>query len=198
MHTSLLDAAYDAIEHGDCAHAVTLIEELEFRGGAPKELGDVWWRLARLFDERELPADLIEANLRAWIWDQQVERPEWALSLEECQVIVDDALARLPSRARDLLSRLPIILDAAPTREMVSQGVDPRLLGLFQGVPYPHKSVLDASPEAPDSIIIFLLNLENASETQGEFVHELKKTVWHETAHAFGLNEDEVYALGLG
>ena len=111
---------------------------------------------------------------------------------------MQEALARLPKRAREILESVPIILEAAPTLEMVEFGAEPRLLGLFQGVAYPHKSVLDASPEAPDSIIIYLLNLENASASQEEFIHELKKTVWHETAHAFGLDEDEVHALGLG
>ena len=71
-------------------------------------------------------------------------------------------------------------------------------MGLFQGVPFPEKSVLDASPAAPDQISIFVENLENSCPDVEAFIEELQKTVWHETAHAFGLDEDEVDALGLG
>jgi len=198
MDFSLLDAAYDAIEHRDAAGARSLIIDFELRGASAADLGDLWWHLAQLFDALESLEDAVLSRLKAWDWDRQIERPGWSLSTDECQRIVDAALTRLPARAQEILASFPIILDAAPTREMVQQGMDPRLLGFFQGVAHPHKSVLDASPLGPDTIVIYLLNLENACVTQEEFIHELKKTVWHETAHAFGLDEDEVHALGLG
>ena len=73
-----------------------------------------------------------------------------------------------------------------------------RLLGVFEGVPLPHRSNLDPSPTQPSRLRIFLRNLENSCTSAAHYTHELRITVWHETAHYFGLEEDEVAALGLG
>ena len=79
----------------------------------------------------------MEANLaagrRAGGDDDAVAR------LEESEVlaIVEQALGELPERARALLVDVPIIIADLPAEADVEAGLDPRMLGLFNGTAYP-------------------------------------------------------------
>lgn len=163
-----------------------------------EDLSELWWMLGRLAAELlnlELSA---HARIQSRRIEVELPRPEWALPHAESEGLVRAALERLPARARELLAEIPLILEDFPTEEDLHHGMELRLLGVFEGVPLPHRSSLDPSPTQPSRLRIFLRNLENFCADAEHYTHELQITVWHETAHYFGLEEDEVSALGLG
>ena len=78
---------------------------------------------------------------------------------------------------------------------MVADGVDPRILGLFHGVPMPDESTL--GPGATGTIHLFARNIEAVSDDEAELREQIRVTVLHETAHYFGFDEEALRSLGL-
>ena len=68
------------------------------------------------------------------------------------------------------------------------------LLGLFQGTPMPEDGAL--APTVTN-ILLFRGNLQRACVDAEHLNEEIRITVLHETAHYFGLDEDDLVALGL-
>lgn len=113
---------------------------------------------------------------------------------DEVERIASEALAELPEEIRRHLERVPILIDDAPSEDLIADGLDPRLLGLFQGTPMPEDGAL--APTVTN-ILLFKRNLERSAEDIEHLAEEIRITVLHETAHYFGLDEDDLVALGL-
>jgi predicted Zn-dependent protease with MMP-like domain len=138
------------------------------------------------------------ALITAW---QEVRRldaaaPPGALQISEDEVerIALATLAELPAKIREHLERVPILIEDLPSEDLVADGVDPRLLGLFQGTPMPDDGALAPSVT---NILLFRRNLERMATDHDHLAEEIRITVLHETAHYFGLDEDDLEALGL-
>jgi predicted Zn-dependent protease with MMP-like domain len=71
---------------------------------------------------------------------------------------------------------------------------DPDLLGLYHGVPLPERGDMAGMP--PDTISIYRVPLEESFPDPGELQEEIRVTVLHELGHYFGLDEDQIAALG--
>ena len=71
----------------------------------------------------------------------------------------------------------------------------PDLLGLYQGRPLTSRSVWDGFT-MPDKITIFQGPHERMSRTRAELEQMVYETVWHEIAHYFGMDEEEIEDLG--
>ena len=125
------------------------------------------------------------------------EAHELSIAEDEMNALVQKVLSELPPRARELLENVPILVEDAPSEELVKEGVDPRLLGLFAGSPLPEKSHLGGSPSQPDAIWIFVRNLERTCTDDEDLRDEIRVTILHETAHYFGLEESDLAAIGL-
>ncbi|MCG8421771.1 MAG: metallopeptidase family protein [Proteobacteria bacterium] len=139
----------------------------------------------------------------AWLRTRELDMtasPEpWHLSLDEFEEVAAHALAELPDDARKHLSNVPIFCTDAPSVEQVQSGLDPRLFGLFSGVPLPHKShIVDGYQPHIDSIYLFQRNLERAAGSRERLLEEIRITVLHETAHFFGLEDADLESIGLG
>jgi predicted Zn-dependent protease with MMP-like domain len=120
--------------------------------------------------------------------------PELTISDDELEQIALAALAELPERIRGHLERVPILIDDVPSEPLVAEGFDPRALGLFEGTPMPEEG--SAIPQVTH-ILLFKRNLEHAARDREHLAEEIRITVLHETAHFFGLDEDDLEALGL-
>jgi len=147
---------------------------------------------------RSLDGDF-EAATQAWLrvmaMDLAAPRPEWALSADEFEAIIEDALAELPRVIRERLVNVPIIAEEYPSRELIEDGVDPRLLGLFAGTPMPFAAEANATL---DQVLIFQRNIERIAGDRDTAELEVRITLIHETGHFFGLEDDDLDALGLG
>jgi predicted Zn-dependent protease with MMP-like domain/Flp pilus assembly protein TadD len=168
----------------DAHHGQGMVHEA--RGD--KERAVLAWLRTRELDLAAL-AELDEDELAA----------PWHLSEDEFAEVAERALAELPENARAYLENVPILIDQVPSEDLVREGTDPRLLGLFLGVPMPEKSHMDGSSQAGlDAVFLFQRNLERASRSREHLHEEIRITVLHETAHFFGLEEDDLHEIGLG
>jgi predicted Zn-dependent protease with MMP-like domain len=126
--------------------------------------------------------------------DLAAEPGPLVISEDDVEQIALQTLAELPAQIREKLERVPILIDDVPSEALVDDGVDPRLLGLFQGTPMPEDGAL--APTVTN-ILLFRSNLQRACVDADHLAEEIRITVLHETAHYFGLDEDDLEALGL-
>lgn len=115
-------------------------------------------------------------------------------------------LAELPETVHKLLEEVPLVVEDYPSRKVLDDlELEYRddLCGLYQGVPLIHRSV-DAHPNLSDTITIFREGIvsESRNERGAVSIKELRKqiriTILHELGHHFGMDEDELEALGYG
>jgi len=109
--------------------------------------------------------------------------------------VAEELLSKLPEKIAGKLGNVPILVEDRPFRDLVVEGFDPRSLGLFEGVPFPYE--VSAGP-ALNRILLFRANIEAFAFSERDAVEQVRITLLHEIAHFFGMNEDEVAALGLG
>jgi predicted Zn-dependent protease with MMP-like domain len=124
------------------------------------------------------------------------EAADGALSEDEVESVAEAALAELPPKARVLLENIPIIIADLPSRDDVATGLDPRLVGLFLGTPYPEVSAVGGTPQLTQ-ILLFRNNLQRVTTDPDELRDEIRTTLLHETGHFFGMSEEDLAAVGL-
>lgn len=109
---------------------------------------------------------------------------------------VERTLADLPSDFAERLGPVTILVEPRPTRTMVEEGLDPRLLGLFDGATAAELALGDGPPVATQ-IYVFSHNLAATFEDEPSLREEVTITVLHEVGHFFGLEEEDMERLGL-
>lgn len=102
----------------------------------------------------------------------------------------------LPADLRPHADALPVSYEPAPSDELVDDGLDADLLGLFvgDGLDVPES---ERGPQPPQ-IILFIENLWSFADADEEtFRDEVHVTYIHEFGHYLGLDEEELEARGL-
>ncbi len=113
--------------------------------------------------------------------------------------IVEEVLQTLPPEFQRALQNVHIVVEDEPTPEqLASVGLGPgdALFGLYEGTPLPERGL--EPPLLPDRITVFMRPLLEACETEDELREEIRRTVLHELAHYFGIDEDRLEELGYG
>ena len=111
------------------------------------------------------------------------------MSRERFEELVAEALDGLPE-------------ELGRAMENVSVAVDPyappgRLFGLYEGIPLTRRGV-GYSAVLPDRITIFMRSICASSRTEAEVTAAVRKTVIHEVAHHFGIDDGRLGELGWG
>jgi predicted Zn-dependent protease with MMP-like domain len=136
---------------------------------------------------------------REWIRVLQLDavapRPE-LLTAEEFESVAAAALDELPQELLDELNGVAVMIEDRPSPQMVADGLDPRLLGVYHGVPLNQRSASFGAPFA-DTIHLFSANLERVCPTREILERQIRVTVLHETAHFFGYSEIQLRSMGL-
>jgi predicted Zn-dependent protease with MMP-like domain len=121
-----------------------------------------------------------------------------APSLEELEVLAEDAFRRLPQEFRALCEGLVIRVEDFPTDEVLDHlGAQTEfdLLGLFQGVGLPFRSE-SASAQMPNMIWLYRRPIldywAEHDETLGAIVTHV---LVHEIGHHFGMSDDDMEGL---
>ncbi|MDX2087552.1 MAG: metallopeptidase family protein [Kofleriaceae bacterium] len=150
--------------------------------------------LGRAYEVVDDRAKMIEAWLAVRTHDAKAPAGELTVTDDDVERIAVATLEELPENIREKLKAVPILIDDLPSEDIVKDGWDPRILGLFQGTPMPD----DASAlPAVTNIQLFRKNLERSAVDEEHLAAEIRITVLHETAHYFGLDEDDLVQLGL-
>ena len=119
-----------------------------------------------------------------------------AQMMEQARAVVERAQKRLPVEIRGLARAVPVCYLDQPSREILDEGWEPDILGLFVGHPH-HGEFMDAQP-LPPQILLFLGNIWDYAEEDLEiFRDEVRLTYLHELGHYLGWDEDEIAQRGL-
>lgn len=109
---------------------------------------------------------------------------------------VEAARRELPPEVREAAKSVPVLFEAAPGEDVLAEGFEPDLLGLFSGSPLGTEFSGEV-PEAP-RIILYTANLwDHAGGDPGAYRAEARLTYLHELGHFLGWDEDQVSARGL-
>lgn len=186
-----LDLANLAIEAEDPAAAKRWIESAQ---RDPELAADALHALGRLHESTGDRAAMIAAWQQVRALDAAAPRPDVTTTEDELAQIAAETLEHLPEKIRIQLERVPVLIEDLPSEELVADGVDPRLLGLFQGTPMAEDGALAPSVT---NIHLFQRNLERIAEDEDHLADEVRITVIHETAHYFGMDDDDLAAIDL-
>lgn len=109
---------------------------------------------------------------------------------------VGAAQRRLPPEIRALARGVPVHYESAPAADLLADGFEPDILGLFTG--NPHGTEYSRSDPAPPQILLYLDSLwEFSGEDEDVYRDEVRVTYLHELGHYLGWGEDELTARGL-
>ena len=122
--------------------------------------------------------------------------------------IVEEQVAALPYTIQLLLQETPLLVEDHPSAELLAElGIEAdrssELCGVFSGLGLSERSVEDSMVE-PETITIFregLYALVDSRSDSGQsrdelLAHEIRVTILHEVGHHFGLDENDLDALG--
>jgi predicted Zn-dependent protease with MMP-like domain len=114
---------------------------------------------------------------------------------EEFEDAVWDSLSRLPQWVRDALDNIELLVEEEAGADLDPDGEG--LLGLYVGVPLPERGV-DYAGELPDLVYLFRRPHLELGLDQDGLRQEIAKTLIHEIAHYFGIDDDHLDEIGWG
>jgi len=114
--------------------------------------------------------------------------------------IASDAVAAtqraLPPDIRKAARAVPVRFEPVPTADVLADGTEPDILGLFVGSPL--GSEISGGDPSPARIHLYTANIWDYAEEDVEaYRDEVRLTYLHELGHYLGWDEDEVAARGL-
>jgi predicted Zn-dependent protease with MMP-like domain len=115
---------------------------------------------------------------------------------EQFQELIDKALTQLPGEHVTAIKNIAILYEDVPTdaqRQTLALRNDQTLLGLYEGVPLTSRQ--GGTHIYPDRITLFKGPMQWQSNTLEDLLEEIKHTLWHEIAHYYGLNHDQIRGL---
>ena len=105
----------------------------------------------------------------------------------EFEDMVATALDSLPEDLGRLMRNVAVTVEHGPGR--------PGLLGLYQGIPLTSRTTQYAGV-LPDRITIYRRAICAICATEAEVVEQVRRTVIHEVAHHFGIDDARLTELG--
>jgi predicted Zn-dependent protease with MMP-like domain len=110
------------------------------------------------------------------------------------EALVADALRRIPTRFRQAMQNLAIVVEDEPSPALLMEMdiVSPdTLFGLYQGIPLTERR-WDYGNALPDRIVIFQRPHEREARNEEDLIISIGETLIHEIGHYFGLSEREI------
>ncbi len=118
------------------------------------------------------------------------------LTDEQFDTLISRAMDELPQEYIKGLNNVAIVMADNPTPEQVQkmklQGK--LLLGLYEGVPLTHRGN-GWSGMLPDKITLFKHQILMIVHDERSLFEQIKRTLWHEIAHYYGLDHDRMHEL---
>ncbi len=118
------------------------------------------------------------------------------VSDEVFEQLVDEAIASLPRDHVRAVENVAFVYADEPTPEQRVQlqlRHDQTLFGLYEGVPLARRN--GVTSYGPDKITIFKGPISSSVETLDALREQIRHTVWHEVAHYFGLDHEQISSL---
>ena len=115
---------------------------------------------------------------------------------EQFERVVDEAMASLPPAFAQRVENLAVVVrPEATSADLQEAGLEAgeELFGLYVGVPLTDRA--DYHMVLPDRILIFQGPHERHFHAD-ELLDEIQRTVIHEVAHYFGIDDERLHELG--
>jgi predicted Zn-dependent protease with MMP-like domain len=131
---------------------------------------------------------------------QVIQEGPHLVARQRFEELVQEALDSIPDELWDSISNLEVTVEEAPTRRQLEHlGLRPghTLLGLYEGVPLT-KRTHHYGLVPPDKITIFRRPILRACPPGDEDAirAQVRRTVLHEVAHHFGIDDDRLHEIG--
>lgn len=111
--------------------------------------------------------------------------------------MITKAMDELPQSYIKGLDNVVIVFEDEPTSEQRRRQrlhAWQTLFGLYEGIPKTRRGS-GYNLVLPDKITLFKQPLEQASATIQELQEHIKRTLWHEIAHYYGLDHDRIHEI---
>ncbi|MBI3967724.1 MAG: metallopeptidase family protein [Chloroflexi bacterium] len=125
-------------------------------------------------------------------------RSNGELSRARFEQIVARALDTLPPEIQSQMQNVEVVVAERPTAaELREAGLGPNesMYGFYRGVPLTDRTS-SYGFALPDKISIYRQTLLEDFRTDRELLREIRRTVVHEIAHHFGIDDDRLTELG--
>ena len=122
------------------------------------------------------------------------------ISDQEFNVLISRAMDELPEAYIKGLDNVVIVYANDPDehqREKAHLHEHSLLLGLYEGIPLTQRGA-GYSFVLPDKITLFKNPLLAVVRTPEQLFEQIKRTLWHEIAHFYGLDHDRIHHLENG
>ena len=119
------------------------------------------------------------------------------LSDQQFDTLISKAMDELPQEYITGLDNVAIVYADEPTEEQkIKMKLDAHhlLLGLYEGIPLTHRGN-GYSFVLPDKITLFKRPILAVVTNEAELFEQIKRTLWHEIAHYYGLDHDRMDRL---
>ena len=118
------------------------------------------------------------------------------LTDKELDALITRAMDELPQSYIKGLDNVAIVMADDPTDEQrIKMKLEGRLLlGLYEGIPL-IKRGNGFSGMLPDKITLFKNQILRVVHDDASLLEQIKRTLWHEIAHYYGLNHDHIVFL---
>lgn len=113
---------------------------------------------------------------------------------DEFDDLITKAMNELPQKYIKGLQNVAIVMADEPTPEQIQKmkiGNYQILLGLYEGIPLTDRGS-NYNLVLPDKITLFKNSLLAVSNNENALFEQIKRTLWHEIAHYYGLNHDRI------
>lgn len=120
------------------------------------------------------------------------------LSDEQFEEIVAEGIDALPEKYLKRLQNVAFVTADYPTdaqRLQMKLRDYETLYGLYEGIPQISRGA-GYTMVLPDKITIFKMPMTQDSQDIEQLKEKVRKTVWHEVAHHFGLDHKQIHKLG--
>ncbi len=102
------------------------------------------------------------------------------------QIVVEEFPKAVPDKFHHLIKNLEFLIE--------ERSPDGDLLGLYHGIAHTARGAhYGEGPTLPDTITLYQQEIEQEAMDKGLPVAQVvRETIWHEVAHYFGFDEDQV------
>lgn len=120
------------------------------------------------------------------------------LTDEQFDKLITRAMDEIPQEYIQGLDNVAIVMADTPTEEQVVKmklrEEGKILLGLYEGIPLTQRGN-SYTFVLPDKITLFKHSILMVVRTEEELFEQIKRTLWHEIAHYYGLDHDRIHFL---
>jgi len=113
---------------------------------------------------------------------------------EKFDELITRAMNELPQKYIKGLQNVAIVMADFPSedqKQKIHLDNQKIMLGLYEGIPLTQRGA-GYNMVLPDKITLFKESLLTVSHNENELFEHVKRTLWHEIAHYYGLDHDRI------